>query len=212
MTELSSAAPWRTFRWHLGQTHFSGSYWCATTRSLVIYESRLELANLILADFNTSVREIAAQPFRLTATVDGKLRSHVPDYFLNTDTGPVVVDVKPAKFVDKVEVAATLAWTRRLLEERGWRYEVASEPPATRMMNTRFLAGFRHDRYVDPDRVREIREVASAGMRIADILNHFPGHHRDLVRAALFHMMWTQQICVDLESRLTEQHLIREIR
>jgi hypothetical protein len=27
---LSSAAPWRTFRWHDGQQHYSGTYWSAT--------------------------------------------------------------------------------------------------------------------------------------------------------------------------------------
>ncbi|WP_248489969.1 TnsA-like heteromeric transposase endonuclease subunit [Tsukamurella sp. PLM1] len=211
MTELATAAPWRTFRSYLGQTYYSGSYWSATTQSLVIYESRLELANLILADFNTSVRNIAAQPFRLTTMIDGKTRNHVPDYLLDTETGPVVVDVKPAEFVGKVKVAATLEWTRELIEERGWRYEIASEPPATRMMNVRFLAGFRHNRYVDGDLVLQIREVASVGMRVADVLSQFPGQ-RDFVRAALFHMMWTQQISVDLDSRLTEHHLIREIQ
>ncbi len=31
-----STAPWRTFRWYDGQRHYSGSYWCATTRGHVI--------------------------------------------------------------------------------------------------------------------------------------------------------------------------------
>jgi hypothetical protein len=53
---LASAAPWRTFRWHKGQRHYSGTYWSATERDHVIYESRLELARLLFADFDTSVR------------------------------------------------------------------------------------------------------------------------------------------------------------
>ena len=55
-----SAAPWRTFRWYDGQRHYSGSYWCATTQGHVIYESRLELARLIYADFDRSVRSVFA--------------------------------------------------------------------------------------------------------------------------------------------------------
>lgn len=47
MEDLREAAPWRTFRWYRGQKHYSGWYWSSTTRDLVIYESRLELANLI---------------------------------------------------------------------------------------------------------------------------------------------------------------------
>src|ERR1700746_1443237 len=44
---LQDAAPWRAFRWHRGQKHYSGSYWSATQRDHVIYESRLELAALL---------------------------------------------------------------------------------------------------------------------------------------------------------------------
>jgi len=38
---LSSTVPSRTFRWYKGQKHYSGTYWSATTRGHVIYESRL---------------------------------------------------------------------------------------------------------------------------------------------------------------------------
>ncbi len=62
---------------------------------LVIYESRLELACLLFAGFDVSVRHISAQPFLLEAEVAGAVRKHIPDYLLATDAGPLVVDVKP---------------------------------------------------------------------------------------------------------------------
>ncbi len=46
------AVPWRTTRSARGQVHYPGWYWSATTGSHVIYESRLELARLLLADFD----------------------------------------------------------------------------------------------------------------------------------------------------------------
>lgn len=49
---FAEAVPWRTFRWHRDQKHYSGFYWSATMRDHVIYESRLELARLLLADFD----------------------------------------------------------------------------------------------------------------------------------------------------------------
>jgi hypothetical protein len=49
---LSKTVPWRTFRWYKGQRHYSGAYWSATMRDHVTYESRLELARLIFADFD----------------------------------------------------------------------------------------------------------------------------------------------------------------
>lgn len=78
--ELLAAAPWRTFRWFTEQRHYSGTYWCATDQGHVIYESRLELARLLFADFDRRVKHIVAQPFLLRTKVGGpcsviKLRS-----------------------------------------------------------------------------------------------------------------------------------------
>lgn len=115
---LSNTVPWRTFRWYKGQRHYSGTYWCATMRDHVIYESRLELVRLIFADFDQAVQRILAQPFLLKAKVDGKVCKHIPDYFLATDHGPAVVDVKPGHLLAQPTVAYTFAWTRRLVEAR----------------------------------------------------------------------------------------------
>lgn len=146
---LSAAAPWRSFRWRHGQRHFSGAYWSSTEHDHVVYESRLELGRLLFADFDISVHRIVAQPFLLRAPVTGQVRKHVPDFLLLTAGEPVVVDVKPHARLSRPEVDFTLSWTRELVEERGWRYEVWSEPPAVELENVRFLAGFRHARRFD---------------------------------------------------------------
>jgi hypothetical protein len=109
-------------------------------RDHVVYESRLELSRLIFADFDRAVRRIMAQPFLLKAKVDGKIRKHIPDYFLVTDHGPVVVDVEPEHLLAKPTVTYTFAWTRRLVEARGWQYEVWSEAQPSELENLRFLA------------------------------------------------------------------------
>ncbi|MEV6130088.1 hypothetical protein AB0M05_25145 [Streptomyces violaceusniger] len=40
----------------------------------MIYQSRLELASLLLADFDPTVRGLVAQPFLLKAVVDGQVQ------------------------------------------------------------------------------------------------------------------------------------------
>lgn len=82
---LSSAAPWRAFRWHRGQRHHSGTYWSATEHAHVIYESRLELARLLYADMDAAVKKIVAQPFLLKTKVGRRVRRHVPDFLLVED-------------------------------------------------------------------------------------------------------------------------------
>ncbi|MEZ0115481.1 hypothetical protein ABH920_009520 [Catenulispora sp. EB89] len=112
----------------------------------MIYESRLELARLMFADFDLGVSRILAQPFLMTATVDGMQRRHIPDFLLLAAAGPVVMDVKPARRLSRPDVSFTFGWSRVVIESRGWGYEVWSEPDTTELENVRFLAGYRRDR------------------------------------------------------------------
>ena len=56
----------------------------------VIYESRLELSRLLMADFDQSVSFIVAQPFLIRGKDRGVVRRHIPDYLLLTDADPVL--------------------------------------------------------------------------------------------------------------------------
>jgi hypothetical protein len=171
---LASALPWRTFRWHRGQQHFSGYWWSSTMGAHVVYESRLELARLVLADFDPTVEVIVAQPFLLESQVEGKVRRYVPDFLLLGVGRVVVVNVKPADRLAKPEVRATLGWAHRLLEERGWSTEVWSGTDPVVLGNVRFLAGFRRAVLFDPDLLAAAedaapgRTVAATEMAVAD--------------------------------------------
>ncbi|WP_218951867.1 TnsA-like heteromeric transposase endonuclease subunit [Amycolatopsis anabasis] len=206
---LSSAVPWRTFRWHKGQKHYSGSFWSATENDLVIYESRLELARLLFADFDVSVRRIIAQPFLLRADVDGGLHKHIPDYLLLTDAGPVVVDVKPQHRVAKPENAFTFAWTKRAVESRGWRYEVWSEPPQAELENIRFLAGYRRAWLVDQEVLDELCATDLVGATLGTAFRALPKRPKALVRSAVLHLLWQQHFTVDLTRPLSLGHVLR---
>jgi len=88
LLDFEGSAPWRVFRSRQGQAHLSGAYWSATMRADVVYESRLELARLLLADFDPDVVSIFAQPCLLKAVVEGRARRHVPDFLLGLRTAP----------------------------------------------------------------------------------------------------------------------------
>jgi hypothetical protein len=113
---------------------------------------------LLYADFDTAVRRIVAQPFLLKATVDRRVRKHVPDFLLIAEQGPMIVDVKPVVQLSDPRIRCTLDWTRKLVERRSWRYEIWSEPPAIELRNSRFLAGFRNPSCFDESLLAEIRQ------------------------------------------------------
>ena len=205
-TVLSSTVPWRKFRWYKGQRHYSGMYWSATMRDHVVYESRLELSRLIFADFDQAVQRILAQPFLVKAKVDGKVRKHVPDYFLATDHGPVVVDVKPEHLLAKPTVAYTFAWTRRLVEARGWRYEVWSGASSPEMENVRFLAGYRRPWLFDATLLDQIRSADVAGRTFDEVVHGVAGCDPATARAAVLHLLWQGELKTDLSTPLSGRH------
>ncbi|GAA3264582.1 TnsA-like heteromeric transposase endonuclease subunit [Streptomyces labedae] len=215
----------------MGQKHYSGSYWSSTQSDHVIYESRLELARLLYADFDRDVTAIVAQPFLLRAEVDGALRRHIPDYLMATTAGPLVVDVKPRHRVARPEHAFTFAWARKAVEARGWRYEVWSEPPEAELANVRFLAGYRRDWLFEPDPRGDTRRGGGGGATAGAAVR--PGHSRrrtrpgrgrghageafaclpdrpaPLVRAAVLHLLWKQQWRTDLSVPLSARSVLR---
>lgn len=105
--DLRSAEPIRVFRSFRGQRHYSGWYWSATTGHHVVYESRLGLARLLVADQDPDVVDVLGQPL-LFKSRDGKsFRRHVPDFMLTLSDGSMrVVDVKPADRLADPKVAA----------------------------------------------------------------------------------------------------------
>lgn len=201
---LFSGRPWRTFRSHLGQRHYSGTYWTATLGRHVIYESRLELANLVAADFGSGVNKIAAQPFLLMAEVDGKLRRHIVDYVWGTDDNPVVVDVVRRERLTHYEVQFLCAWTRTLVEYMGWTYLVASEPARVWMSNVRFLAGYRREWLVNSEALTDLRSRMDqiAGQSIFEAESVLARCPKPLVRPALMHLLWSQELVCDLAEPL----------
>jgi hypothetical protein len=206
---LGAVAPWRTFRWYEGQKHYSGIFWSATERGHVIYESRLELARLLFADFDKSVRHIVAQPFLLRADFGGVERKHVPDYLLFTGSGPVVVDVKPRHRLTKPVTAVTFGWTRRAVESRGWRYEVWSEPPQAELDNVRFLAGYRRDWLIEQGLLRELLAADLDGATLGEAFRSLPERPEPVVRAAVLHLLWRQDFTVDLTRPLSGGQVLR---
>ncbi|MFG2626512.1 TnsA-like heteromeric transposase endonuclease subunit [Streptomyces sp. NPDC048473] len=121
LADFTWSVPWRSFRSVRGQMHHSGRSASATMAGPVVYESRLELARLLLADMDPAVRGIYAQPCRLTARVGGRVRRYIPDFLLVMASGTVrVVNVEPAERLSGPEIVEALARPGELIERHGW--------------------------------------------------------------------------------------------
>jgi hypothetical protein len=203
VARLVAGRPWRVFRWRSGQAHYSGWFWSATMRAHVVYESRLELSCLLLADFDPEVRAIAAQPFQLSAEVGGRERRHVPDFlFVGADGLVRVVNVKPAARLADRKVADVLEWAGGVFGARGWRHEVWSGAPPVRLANVRFLAGYRHPDRVDAEAVAVVDRAVVGAVVLGELGNNVWLPAAD-VRAAALHLLWLGTFRTDLSVPLS---------
>lgn len=202
--------PVREFPTYRGQRNYPGWLWMSTTRSLVGYESLLERDRLWLADFDPAVSWVSSQPFWVSGRDGSVLRRHVPDFLLQTTTGFVVVDVKPADLLDDADVAAVMAWTRRLCDAKGWGYEVWSGADPVLLRNIRFLATVRRQGLVVGEALGKVAEAACPGMTIAQV-EAAAGIEIPRARAASLALLWSRRWQIDLSCPLTGSSVLQAV-
>jgi hypothetical protein len=202
--QVTGSVPWRTVRSRHGQRHHCGRYWCATMDRHVVYESRLELARLMLADFDLRITAICAQPFLIRARVSGRVRRHVPDFFLVSAEGSVtVVNVKPAARLSDPVIAEALAWPAALIEEHGWTHEVWSGDDPVLLANVRLLASQRRAGLVPEGMLAEVLGACSSGITVQELVLWLQGSIEPwLAKPAVIRLLWQQRLTADLRRPL----------
>jgi hypothetical protein len=190
---------------------FPGCYWAATLGEHVVYESRLELQRLLLADFDPAVVGMWAQPCQVTCLVDGVERRHVPDFLFATAGGAVtVVNVKPADRLLVAKIAAALAWPGRVFTEHGWGYELWSGAGPAVVENVRFLAGYRRPGLVDEALLDEVWAAVVDGEPFGLAQSRLTAEQPVWrVRPALLALLWRQRLVTDLERPLSAASVLR---
>jgi hypothetical protein len=211
--DVVGGLPVREFRWWKGRVHYSGWYWASTTGRHVVYESRLELARIMLADQAPDVVGIAAQPFCLSGVDGGRVRRHVPDVLLaHADGGVSVVDVKaPSRLADPA-VVAQFDWTRRVCARRGWGFEVWSSADAVLLDNVRFLAGYRRRAVIEEGLIPAVLAAAASGASVGGLERALAGDRlRGLVRPVVLHLLWSGRLIADLGVPLGAETVVRPV-
>jgi hypothetical protein len=209
--DVVDGLPVREFRSYKGRLHYSGWYWSATLGRLVVYESRLELARILLADFDPGVTGLAAQPFLLAGPDGGRVRRHVPDLLLVGAGGAVtVVDVKASSRLADPAVKAQFAWTQQVCAGRGWAFEAWSGTDPRLLGNVRFLAGYRRSPVIATELIPAVLDAAQQQPTISAIEHALSGlHRRELVRPVVLHLLWSGRLRADLGQPIGPDTLVR---
>lgn len=197
---LEKCAPIRKASSYRGQKNFTGEWWCSTTGSHIPFESWVERDFLIAADFDPHIVGISVQPFAFRfLSAAGKQRQHTPDVFLRTRSGDgVVVDVRPDRLVDDDSLEAFES-TLKLCGRAGWTYRRAGEQPPIRAANLRWLAGYRNPRNRRQDVVTDLISLLTPNPKTIGDTATAAGDPV-LVLPSLYHLIWTHEIDVDIDS------------
>ena len=195
---FEDAAPVRRFVSYRGQRHLSGRWWSATVGRHVGYESWLERDHVMALDFDPDVVGIASQPFWLFWQHEsrGRFWSHAPDYFVRrADGSAVVIDCRPEQRRGPRDVAA-FDTTRRACEMVGWGYMLlgATDPVVTR--NLRWLAGYRHPRYLVAEIAVRLRGLVGEQVALIDAAKAAGDPIATL--PVLYHLLWRHELSADL--------------
>lgn len=165
---------------YTGQRIYPGLFYSSTNAAHVVYESRLELSWLWLADFDPTVVRISAQPLQVVGRNGTRRRMRIPDFLaLRPDGGAVVVDIKPEPMLDDPDVRESLAWTARVFGDAGIEYAVWSGASDVILRNVRLVAAARRAGLVPDVSVEAaVRLCPSAGASIDELersLMHLDG-------------------------------------
>jgi hypothetical protein len=202
--EVFVGRPVREFRAYRGRKHYSGWYFSTTVGDHVVYESRLELARILLADQDPEIARIAAQPFLLEGADGVRVRRHVPDLLVEHADGRLtVIDVKAPWLMQDAKVVAQFEWTAAVCGDSGIGFEAWSGCDPVVLENVRFLAGYRRAGLVDLQLASLVLERAGAGARIGEIEFALDTpDRRGLIRPALLHLLWRGGLRADLSRPL----------
>jgi hypothetical protein len=204
---LEYADPSRTFPAWPGKRAKNGLLWCATTCSLVGFESGFERDHLLALDHDPSITAISSQPMWIHWPRGSIRESHCPDYFARDNDGDgIVIDVRPERLVGDDQ--ALFDRTRELCSKVGWRYRLLTQIDDAYATNLRWLHAYAHPRNRPPANLTEtILITLGTGTELAVALGRL-GTPPHLALLYVYHLLWTQSLVAALDRRLTMTSII----
>jgi hypothetical protein len=206
---LRSCVPVRRAGVYQRQRHMPGLWFSTTVGRFVGYESLLERDWMLLLDFDRDVEWMCEQPLRLRYRKDERPASHVPDLLVWRTGTPELCDVKRAERLEDPEFRAQVQAMELACAEAGLGYRVLAEPDRQRLVNVRWLAGFR-ERPADPDceRRRMLSMLAGAASTVGELLAG--ARESSLARPVLIHLLWVGDALTDLSAPVGEDNRVWE--
>lgn len=105
-----------------------GSFPSLKLGRVVRFESTLERDLLYFLEFDPTVSSYEEQPFTIEATLeDGKVHQYTPDFKVIQNPLPLILEVKPFKFLDRENTIRQIKMGKKWAEEHSFDYQVITD-------------------------------------------------------------------------------------
>lgn len=203
--DFETTLPVRSFPSYRGQSNFPGTYWSSTTGTFLEYESRLEMYDQMIVDFDWRSVAIATQPFFIHGSAGGRPWHHCPDTFvLYADGRKQVRDVKSRK--DLEDFKEQFDRTRAACAQVGWDYEVSSEPDEAYLRNVSWLAGYRRPLVDEGNYAEALVEACAEPVPFLNAVAEVGDPV--LVLPVAYQLLWRQQLQMRMDRLLRSSDLV----
>jgi len=188
--------------------HIPAQAWSHIAGAHLSVESGLEHDLIRVLDRQPSTRTLVTQPIVLTWPGTGRGRSHTPDVLSCKAGGAITLwDVRPADKQDEKFLAAADV-TKRACARAGWAYRIFTGLEPVERLNLLWLHRFRHAPDWLPDVAPGIVDdlERQGPMLLGQLFDRDNGDGRLI--AAVWHLLWTADLHVDLATKITRASLI----
>ena len=167
------------------------------------FESLIERDYVHLLDFDRDVTWFAEQPFTIAYQHEGKQYNYTPDFHVTRDDRQMVIECKPAKYVDKPANQRKFRGAQAWCAARGWTFEVVTDREIRsgyRLTNIRRLTQFA--RYTISPLIKDcICTYLSSQTQatIADVMNHVASNNPQSIIIPILHMAFHHKVIIPLD-------------
>ncbi|MFL0579532.1 TnsA-like heteromeric transposase endonuclease subunit [Dietzia sp. 179-F 9C3 NHS] len=208
-TDFRCLRPFRAVRASARSRNIAARPWSHTIGGVLDVESGLEHDLVRKLDRDPRVNWLTPQPCQISWEASTGRRSHVPDLLsVDTDGQVTIWDVRPVEKQDE-DFLNAMPVTREACSALGWSYTVFSELSRVERLNLLWLGGFRRPpSWIEAVRPLLIEEVRLRGtVKLGELMRLDRGD--GLVKAGIWHLIWSGQLECDLTSRINLNSEIR---
>ena len=171
---------------------------------MIAFESLIERDLVYLLDYDADVEWFEEQPLTITYQYEDKLRHYTPDFRLIERGQNILVECKPAIFVETDENQRKFTVAEEWCREQQWTFRIVTDRDVRSgflLENIKLLTRYARQAVdsVTYRRIQTLLHSSQRPMRIADLAKMLSPNEPDVAISAILHLAFHHGVCLSIE-------------